>query len=358
MHSRTGRGRAACPPDPRPGTSWRVCVELLQRSVAPKQKQRVQPLGLAASSEKVPRRHWSHLGPCTFSWVRRAGPVSRRMQGDWPALPGFREAPTGCGRGRTRRPGPPGTPAPHLAVALARAGVAHAGRGAGLVAVAGAAAGVAVEAGGTGVAAAPGHVGSAPVGVQDRLGLPPGPLAWGESVRGPLPPRTEGAVAGCGRPRAPPARSRAARSCPSLALAAVLVTGGVCELLDAGPRAAALLTAGQRVAAEGPGLAGGALGWHGARRADALARELVAQAAAAVAGCGEQRRAGGPSALLAGPRPQPWGARPGARRPQQLLRLGASLPESSHPWNLLGNQARPWPQAARGPTDGEAGLIC
>lgn len=181
----------------------------------------------------------------------------------------------------------------------------------------------------------------------------------GASRRGaPCRPEPRARWRGVGAPGPPPARSRAARSCPSLALAAVLVTGGVCELLDAGPRAAALLTAGQRVAAEGPGLAGGALGWHRARRADALARELVAQAAAAVAGCGEQRRAGGPSALLAGPRPQPGGARPGARRPQQLLRLGASLPESSHPWNLLGNQARPRPQAARGPTDGEAGLIC
>lgn len=48
------------PPGP---TSWRVWVELWQRSVAPKQKQRVQPLGLAASREKVPTRHWSHLGP-------------------------------------------------------------------------------------------------------------------------------------------------------------------------------------------------------------------------------------------------------------------------------------------------------
>ena len=50
-----------------PHTSRRAYVELRQRSVAPKQKQRVQPLGLAASSENVPRRHWSHLGPCTFS---------------------------------------------------------------------------------------------------------------------------------------------------------------------------------------------------------------------------------------------------------------------------------------------------
>lgn len=49
-------------------TCWRMCVEVRQRSVAPKQKQRVQPLGLVASREKVPRRHWSHLGPCTFSW--------------------------------------------------------------------------------------------------------------------------------------------------------------------------------------------------------------------------------------------------------------------------------------------------
>lgn len=46
-----------------PRTSWRVWMELPQRSVAPKQKHRVQPLGLAASREKVPRRHWSHLGP-------------------------------------------------------------------------------------------------------------------------------------------------------------------------------------------------------------------------------------------------------------------------------------------------------
>lgn len=39
--------------------------------MAPKQKQRVQPLGLAASKEKVPTRHWSHLEPCTFSYGQR-----------------------------------------------------------------------------------------------------------------------------------------------------------------------------------------------------------------------------------------------------------------------------------------------
>lgn len=77
------------------------------------------------------------------------------------------------------------------------------------------------------------------------------------------------------------------RSWLSLALAAVLVTGGVRELLDTRPRAVTLLTANQRVAAEGLGLADDTVGQDGARRADALARELVTQAATTVAGCGE-----------------------------------------------------------------------
>lgn len=52
---------------PAPLTSARCFSALRQRSVAPKQKHLVQPLGLVASKENVPRRHWSHLRPSTFS---------------------------------------------------------------------------------------------------------------------------------------------------------------------------------------------------------------------------------------------------------------------------------------------------
>lgn len=77
---------------PGPHTSWRVSAEPWQRSVAPKQKQRVQPLGLAASREKVPRRHWSHRGPCTFSWGR-AGRTGQSAACCIPARPGALSAP-------------------------------------------------------------------------------------------------------------------------------------------------------------------------------------------------------------------------------------------------------------------------
>lgn len=49
-------------------TSLRLLSELRQRSVAPKQKQLVQPLGLVGSKWNVPSRHWSHREPCTFSY--------------------------------------------------------------------------------------------------------------------------------------------------------------------------------------------------------------------------------------------------------------------------------------------------
>lgn len=66
----------------------------------------------------------------------------------------------------------PGSSA-HLAVALAREGVTHAGCRASLVAVARAAAWVPVEARSTHITAAPGHIGSAPGGgVRSWLGLP------------------------------------------------------------------------------------------------------------------------------------------------------------------------------------------
>lgn len=199
LHGRhPGRG-PACPslrrggPPPAPlRTSWRPWVELRQRSVAPKQKQRVQPLGLAASREKVPTRHWSHRGPWTFSWGQRSGRAGGQAVCGSPTPPGGSQPSQGvscCGRGRTRGrwgagPGAPGTPAPHLAAALACDGVAHSGLRAAVQAVAGAAAGVAVEARGAGVTAAPGHVGSAPArggggaaGGRSRLAFPPpGPL--------------------------------------------------------------------------------------------------------------------------------------------------------------------------------------
>lgn len=153
---------------------------------------------------------------------------------------------------------------------------------------------------------------------------------------------------------------------PSPALAAVLVAGGVRELLHPGARAVALLTAGQRVAAEGLGLADGAVGRHGARRADAAARQLLAQAAAAVTGCGVAPGAGGPVCPARGPGPQLGAARTGCPtrlpawsppvpRPslRQSPQRGVSGPESpSRPWNLLDNPVRPGPEAAQGPTDG------
>lgn len=54
-------------------TSVRLLSELRQRSVAPKQKQLVQPLGLVGSRWKVPTRHWSQREPCTFSCRGRQG---------------------------------------------------------------------------------------------------------------------------------------------------------------------------------------------------------------------------------------------------------------------------------------------
>ena len=49
-------------------TSVRRLSELRQRSVAPKQKQLVQPFGLVGSRWNVPTRHWSQREPWTFSW--------------------------------------------------------------------------------------------------------------------------------------------------------------------------------------------------------------------------------------------------------------------------------------------------
>lgn len=94
----------------------------------------------------------------------------------------------------------------------------------------------------------------------------------------------------------------------SLALATVHIAGGVHELLDTGPRAVTLLTAHQGMAAKGLGLADKAVWRDGARRADALACELVTEAAAAVTGCGcghSPQSAGPMVALNVG-----WGARP------------------------------------------------
>lgn len=174
--SRVPSGRWSCPGS----RSWclhtsrRLWAELPQRSVAPKQKQRVQPFGLAASKEKVPRRHWSHLGPCTFSWgqnradqpvmrygVQHPGSLFPLAEGVTPPVPpgGVSAATQEVG---VRPRSPARRPAPHLAVALACDGVAHAGHGARFMAVTGETAGVAVEARSTGITAAPGHVGSAP----------------------------------------------------------------------------------------------------------------------------------------------------------------------------------------------------
>lgn len=89
------------------------------------------------------------------------------------------------------------------------------------------------------------------------------------------------------RPQDHPRGRGGSRPGLSLALATVRVTGGIRELLDTGPRAVAFLTAHQRVAAEGLGLADDALGQERAWWADALARELITQAATAVTGCRE-----------------------------------------------------------------------
>lgn len=86
----------------------------------------------------------------------------------------------------------------------------------------------------------------------------------------------------------------------SLALATVRIAGGIHELLDTGPRAVTLLTAHQGVAAKGLGLADEAVGRDGARGADALACELITEAAAAVTGCGcrHSPRSEGPMVAL------------------------------------------------------------
>ena len=90
----------------------------------------------------------------------------------------------------------------------------------------------------------------------------------------------------------------------SLALAAVHIAGGVHELLDTGPRAVTLLTAHQGVAAKGLRLAGEAVGRDGAWGTDALACELVTEAAAAVTGCGcgHSTRSAGLMAALRAPK--------------------------------------------------------
>ncbi|XP_029773853.1 laminin subunit alpha-5, partial [Suricata suricatta] len=60
-------------------TSRRVWAELLQRSVAPKQKQRVQPFGLAASREKPPEEEFQQLRQ-----HRRWGARPLTLQWHWP----------------------------------------------------------------------------------------------------------------------------------------------------------------------------------------------------------------------------------------------------------------------------------
>lgn len=288
--------------------------------MAPKQKQRVQPFGLATSRENVPRRHWSHRGPCTFSW----GQEGTTGQGGQPcARVGCHpttgltvpKAPTTSQRDesplRRQDEGRGGVVSaglapdrPHLARALACEGVACSRCRACFVAVAGAAAGEAVEPGSTSVTAASGHVGSAPaVRVQQPLGLSSTwPLALTRETRGA--PHQGGAPLSAGdttrgwmgsglsgrRPGTAP-RPRGPAPWCSLALATVHITGGVHEFLDAGPRAVTLLTADQGVAAKGLGLADDTVGWDGARRADALACELITEAAAAVTGCGARAQA-------------------------------------------------------------------
>lgn len=54
-------------------TSVRLLSELRQRSIAPKQKQLVQPLGLVGSRWNVPTLHWSQWVPWTFSCAGGTG---------------------------------------------------------------------------------------------------------------------------------------------------------------------------------------------------------------------------------------------------------------------------------------------
>lgn len=242
---------------------------------------------------------------------------------------------------------------PHLARALACEGVACSRCRACFVAVAGAAAGEAVEPGSTSVTAASSHVGSAPaVRVQKPLGLSSTwPLTLTRETRGaphqggaPLSARdTTRGWMGSGlsgrRPGIAP-RPRGPAPWCSLALATVHITGGVHEFLDAGPRAVTLLTADQGVAAKGLGLADDTVGWDGARRADALACELITEAAAAVTGCGARAQA-----PVRGPNGRPgdteWRGRQGHPTPTAWFHPAPGPKPQAAPltWRQLGRAA-------------------
>lgn len=71
---------------------------------------------------------------------------------------------------------------------------------------------------------------------------------------------------------------------PSPALPTVHITTRLCQLLHAGPRAVAVLTADQGVAAKGLGLTDNTLWFQGVWRADALPRHLVTETCPAVTG--------------------------------------------------------------------------
>lgn len=68
------------------------------------------------------------------------------------------------------------------------------------------------------------------------------------------------------------------------ALSTVYVASHLCQVLDPGMRTVAVLTAHQWMAAKGLGLTDDTLWFDGARWADALSRQLIAETNPAVAG--------------------------------------------------------------------------